>query len=97
MMVGDILSMAASNAAAFADWIEREDSALAKRCRDAAGDRPLDRWLLGTVAWYELHANGDDWADLTSQVRGSDAPGTALLSAMVARRLRGCHGEGETG
>ena len=96
MMVGDILALAASDSAAFADWLAREDAALARRCREAAGDRPLDRWLLATVAWFELHANGDDWADLTSRVRGSETPGRALLGAMVERRLRGCgHGEGE--
>lgn len=87
MMVGDMLGAAARSASGFAIWLEQHHPELAKRCRTESGEADLGRWLRATVSWFELHASGEDWADLTSRLRRSDTPGEALLMTMVERRL----------
>lgn len=87
MMVGDILGAARRSAISLPDWIERRAPELARRCAEVAGKNGISNWLQSTVGWFELHATGDDWADLTSKMRDSEAPGEIFLITMVEKRL----------
>ncbi len=98
MMLGDLLAAARNSEAVLERWLgAREDDVLEQCLASAEEDRQsLNRWLAGSVSWFERHASSDDWASLTSRMMASDAPGQNCLMAIIEQRLahRNCSARG---
>jgi hypothetical protein len=88
-MLGDLLAAARGSAGEFQAWLAAADPELAARVEtaaDQAGESPTG-FVRGAVADFARFASEEDWATLTSRLRGSGDPGTACLLAMVQWRL----------
>ncbi|MHA6334048.1 hypothetical protein ACXYL9_10235 [Qipengyuania sp. CAU 1752] len=89
MMLGDLLAAARDSAAVLERWLGARDDDILDQCLASAQEegQSLNRWLAGSVAWFERYASSDDWASLTSRMMGSDAPGQDCLMAIIEQRL----------
>jgi hypothetical protein len=89
MMLGDLLAAARNSAAVLERWLGARDDNILDQCLASAEEegQSLNRWLAGSVAWFERYASSDDWASLTSRMMGSDAPGQDCLMAIIEQRL----------
>ena len=89
MMLGDLLAAARGSAAVLERWLGARDDDVLDQCLASAQEdgQSLNRWLAGSVAWFERYASSDDWASLTSRMMDSDAPGQDCLMAIIDQRL----------
>lgn len=88
-MLGDLLAAARRSSGGFMPLLEATDPALADRIAAAAarmGTGPT-AYVRAAVADFDRHASEEDWATLTSRLRGSDDPGTACLHTMLDWQL----------
>lgn len=89
MMLGDLLGSARRSAGAFGRWLEGSDPGLAGRVSAAAGAEgvSISGFVRRAVSDFSRFATEEDWATLTSAIRGSEEPGTTCLLAMLHWRL----------
>jgi hypothetical protein len=91
MMLGDLLGAARDSAPAFQAWLATRNPDLAARVAQAADREGLGAagFVRAAVSGSDLFASEEDWATLTSRLRGGGAdPGLVCLAAMVEWRVK---------
>ncbi len=89
MLLGDILAAARRAPEASLRWLEASEPQLAASLALAAvraGEASPD-YLRGSVAAFSALASEEDWATLTSRLRGAEDPAMACLGAMSEWRM----------